>query len=43
MFAEGEVSTLPVVDSEDSTRLVGVLTHHSLIIHYHQEIQKRSV
>lgn len=42
LFAEGDVSTLPVVDSESNMKLVGVLTHQSLMIQYHQEIQRRS-
>jgi CBS domain-containing protein len=43
LFAEGEISTLPVVESRDNKKLVGVLTHQSLMIHYHQEIQRRAV
>ena len=42
LFAEGDVSTLPVVENEDSMKLVGVLTHQSLMVHYHQEIQRKS-
>ncbi len=41
LFAEGDVSTLPVVDTEENMKLVGVLTHQSLTIQYHQEIQRR--
>jgi chloride channel protein, CIC family len=43
LFAEGDVSTLPVVENDESMKLVGVLTHQSLMIQYHQEIQRRSV
>lgn len=42
LFAEGDVSTLPVVDNARNMKLVGVLTHQSLMIQYHQEIQRRA-
>jgi CIC family chloride channel protein len=42
LFAEGDVSTLPVVENDQTMKLVGVLTHQNLTIHYHQEIQRRA-
>jgi len=43
LFAEGEISTLPVVESQENMKLIGVLTHQSLMVHYHQEIQRRAL
>ena len=43
IFAEGEVSTLPVVDNGENKKLVGVITHQGLMIHYHRAIQAGSV
>ncbi len=42
LLAEGDVSTLPVVENEESMKLVGVLTHQGLMVHYHREVQDSS-
>lgn len=42
LFAEGDVSTLPVVENERTMKLVGVLTHRNLMIHHHREIQRKA-
>ena len=42
LFVEGDVSTLPVVENENTMKLVGVLTHRNLMIHYHREIQRKA-
>lgn len=43
LLAEGDVSTLPVVEDRESMTLVGVLTLQALMVHYHREVQRESV
>jgi CIC family chloride channel protein len=40
LLAEGDVSTLPLVENSVNMKLVGVLTHQGLMVHYHREIQR---
>lgn len=42
VFSACEVDNLPVVDTQENRRLVGVITRSNLMAHYHQELQKRA-
>lgn len=40
VFADGDASTLPVVDNSQDRKLIGVITHQDVMMHYHHSINQ---